>query len=563
MKKILGIKKIMACAAALTISMTAFAAAGAGAVDSSASSDSSVAESENVKKKNEEISGTQSKLDELTKKQAELDKKIQDTKGDINAEKENQDAIEEQIVTVQQTILALTQSIDETEEQIVELEASIEIKEAQIEEKRIEIEQGVADFKQRLRTMYVAGNSSYSDIIIGASDFYDMLMKIELVKRVAEHDDEMIDDLIALQKQYEQDEAELNDSKARLEKHKADLVTQQEAHNKQRIKLEELFSQSQRNLDQLAADKAIYENNLAVIQEEQAAFEEEIMKLFNERQAILEEEERQRKEEEERKRKEEEERLRKEAEEKARKEAEEKARLEAEAKAKKEAEEKAAREAAERAAQQNNTTNNTTTNTNTNTNTNTTTEPDNGYTTANPKDDAGTGTDANGNSTSTDAGTGVTTGNQVTNDNAYYGYVDKSQFTWPCPGFYHISYGVGWRWGSYHQGIDIWSYGIRGANICAAAAGEVIYVNNYCPHDYGKNYSCGCGGGYGKYCIIDHGNGYWTLYGHSQNIIVSVGQHVEQGQVLGYVGSTGHSTGDHLHFEVRINGVAQDPTNYV
>ena len=136
-------------------------------------------------------------------------------------------------------------------------------------------------------------------------------------------------------------------------------------------------------------------------------------------------------------------------------------------------------------------------------------------------------------------------------------------FTWPVPGFYYISYGVGWRWGAYHQGIDIWSQGIRGAKICAAAAGTVILVSNTCTHDYGKNYSCGCGGGYGNYCIVDHGNGYWTLYGHSQYMSVTQGQHVEQGDVLGIVGSTGHSTGDHLHFEVRINGVPQNPEDYV
>ncbi|MGN1133594.1 MAG: M23 family metallopeptidase, partial [Oscillospiraceae bacterium] len=138
-----------------------------------------------------------------------------------------------------------------------------------------------------------------------------------------------------------------------------------------------------------------------------------------------------------------------------------------------------------------------------------------------------------------------------------------AQFIWPVPGFYNITYGVGWRWGAYHAGIDISSNGIRGANICAAAAGTVIVASNTCSHDYGKNSSCGCGGGYGNYCIIDHGNGYWTLYGHSEHINVSVGQYVSQGQVLGTVGSTGFSTGPHLHFEVRLNGVAQNPQNYV
>ena len=89
-----------------------------------------------------------------------------------------------------------------------------------------------------------------------------------------------------------------------------------------------------------------------------------------------------------------------------------------------------------------------------------------------------------------------------------------------------------------------------------------LFVNG-CPHDYGKNYSCGCGGGYGNYCIIDHGGGWWTLYGHSEGITAYVGQKVKQGDVLGTVGSTGHSTGPHLHFEIRLNGTALNPSNYV
>ena len=110
-----------------------------------------------------------------------------------------------------------------------------------------------------------------------------------------------------------------------------------------------------------------------------------------------------------------------------------------------------------------------------------------------------------------------------------------------------------------HNGLDICSYGIHGAAICAAAPGVVIRTENLCPHNYGKDGSCGCGGGYGRYCIIDHGNGLWTLYGHATNINVTVGQSVSTGQPLGTVGSTGWSTGSHLHFEVRINNIPVNP----
>lgn len=145
----------------------------------------------------------------------------------------------------------------------------------------------------------------------------------------------------------------------------------------------------------------------------------------------------------------------------------------------------------------------------------------------------------------------------------------------------HIVYGDGFRWpvdhqyqtittyfgydswrNGNHKGIDIAGGGIAGSNIYAAQSGTVISVVNYCGHNYGKSWSCGCGGGYGNYVIINHGGNLATLYGHASDIIVSEGQHVEIGDVIGYVGSTGWSTGPHLHFEVRVNGSYVDPFNY-
>jgi murein DD-endopeptidase MepM/ murein hydrolase activator NlpD len=103
------------------------------------------------------------------------------------------------------------------------------------------------------------------------------------------------------------------------------------------------------------------------------------------------------------------------------------------------------------------------------------------------------------------------------------------------------------RWGRMHEGLDLGAG--YGSPIHAAAAGVVVHA--------------GWLGGYGNLVVIDHGGGLSTAYGHQSQIAVSYGQHVGQGQVIGYVGSTGHSTGPHLHFEVRINGEAVDPLGYL
>lgn len=136
----------------------------------------------------------------------------------------------------------------------------------------------------------------------------------------------------------------------------------------------------------------------------------------------------------------------------------------------------------------------------------------------------------------------------------------SSGYTWPTPGFYYLSSEWNEDRTTYNHGaIDIAGAGIMGATVVAAASGTVAYTNDYCPHNWGKSGSCGCGGGYGKYVWINHGNGKETIYAHLSSLAVSSGQYVTAGQVIGYVGSTGYSTGPHLHFECRYNGVKYNP----
>ena len=135
-------------------------------------------------------------------------------------------------------------------------------------------------------------------------------------------------------------------------------------------------------------------------------------------------------------------------------------------------------------------------------------------------------------------------------------------YDWPVPGYTNITSSYGLRNGTMHNGIDISSSGISGKMIVAAKAGKVIEVCTSCTHNYGKNSSYSCGGGYGNYVVIQHDDGTKTRYAHCSTINVSVNQYVYNGQNIATVGSTGHSTGAHLHFEVYSNSSTRiDPLN--
>ena len=128
-------------------------------------------------------------------------------------------------------------------------------------------------------------------------------------------------------------------------------------------------------------------------------------------------------------------------------------------------------------------------------------------------------------------------------------------FAWPVPGYSVITSPFGYRtiWGSvsWHGGIDISGSNaagvfINGADVIASNSGTVIRAQ------YGTT-------GYGYHVMIDHGGNNWTVYGHLSRILVAEGQFVAQGDVIGKVGTTGNSTGPHLHFEIRLNGSKVDP----
>lgn len=129
---------------------------------------------------------------------------------------------------------------------------------------------------------------------------------------------------------------------------------------------------------------------------------------------------------------------------------------------------------------------------------------------------------------------------------AVYASRSALAYIWPVDGFISSSYGE--RWGSFHWGLDIAADNL--SEIGAAAAGVVVEAG-------WKNDA------YGYAVVIDHGDGRQTLYGHCSSVVAQVGDQVRTGETVALVGSTGNSTGPHLHFEIRENGVCVDPLLYL
>jgi len=412
----------------------------------------------------DEIAANNAEIEALEEEMNEIDDDI------ANAEYE-QSLLQDKIDVQTENLNAINTKIDDINVKINETEEKISGLEIDIENKQKDVNIGLDQFKERLLAMYVSGNDSLASALVGATDFYDMLSRMELISQVAKHDDELV---TSLQFQLEQ----LEEAQTLLAIENENLNSELEEQQKYQAEFETAIAElnadyqaSEQFAAELEAERSAKQADIDQYEADSAAKSAEIDKIY------------------------------------------EIARQQAAAKQEEEA------AAAEE-------------------------EDDDYY----YEEDDSYSSDTSGNGTSdTSTGSGTYNGSLL----------------WPVPGHYVISSYYGSRWGSFHQGIDIADGNTNGAGVAASAGGTVTSVVTGCPHDYGKNSSCGCNGGYGNYLMIDHGNGVATFYAHLGSVYVSYGQSVSAGEIVGTVGSTGWSTGPHLHYEVLINGSPVDPTSYL
>lgn len=349
----------------------------------------------------------------------------------------------------------INNSITTNQQQLFDLEKSIKDAKKKIETLNEDVDKNTDVLRQRIRAIYMAGGATNLEIVLGAKDFSDFLDKLELVKNISRHDNELINNIKSQLSGLEKEKKQLETDLKEQEKQKKELDNNQE-------KYETLIKENSTELNALYGKNQVASDALEENNNEIAYLNAEVQKYYdslNEQQS--------------------------------------------------------------EASESNNNSEN------------------NSYS---PPSD---------NRELAQGGTG-----ESVSGGGSHGYI------WPVPGYYFLTSLWNEDRTTYNHGaIDIADSGINGAPVVAASDGVVAIGNNSCPHNWGKENSCGCGGGYGNYVMIDHGNGYSTLYAHMSSLAVSIGQTVSKGDIIGYVGSTGHSTGAHLHFETRLNGEKYNPMN--
>lgn len=398
----------------------------------------------------EAITEIEDTIDDLEQKRLELQAENERYQAILDKTRENIEEQEQYNSALVSKIEVLDDKIEISRNNIYNLNIEIEKKSQGIKEANERISTQMQALRSRIRSIYMTGNVTDLEIILGARDFSDFLDKMELVKNLSEYDSNLINEVQTELEKIAVEKAELEESKTLLESEEAALAVDQS-------ELNELLEENKTLLAGLY--KATNEANQSLEHGELAS--EEIEKAIAEYYA-------------------------------------EKARIEAEL-------EEQRRQEAEKNNQNN-------------------------------------GSSGGGDYSDVE--------------------VSPSGFVWPTPGFYWLSSEWNEDRGSYNHGaIDIAGDGIMGADTVAAQSGVVVDCYNGCPHNWSKDYyaSCGCGGGYGNYVMIDHGNGKMTVYAHFSSIMVYTGQQVHRGQVIGFVGSTGRSTGPHMHFETRYFGVKYNP----
>ncbi len=373
----------------------------------------------------DETSDLQQRNQELEAQREQAQQQIDELQQQIDEQQALQDDLQSQIEAVEQQVTLYQEQIDGLDVQIQEQNDKIDSLNAQLKQAQQRQDEVKELFHSRMLALYLEGNTSTLELLLGAKSYADFLTRSQYVDSLAANDQAMLDEWLELENQINASMAEVEETKASLETNQALLESLKAEQDAKIAELSELQSQSEAAEAELQSSQ---ESLLSDIEEYQAEIDAN--------NAQIEE-------------------------------------------------------------------------------------------------------IARANSSKVDTSTIQ---------------ADSGTYLWPCASYTISSY-YGYRWGSMHRGIDISAS--AGTDIYASRSGVVVVSM--------MGYSGSGFGGYGNVIMIQHDDGTYTMYAHCQSRYVSVGDVVSQGQVIAGVGSTGNSTGNHLHFEIRMgvsSSTTVNPMNY-
>jgi murein DD-endopeptidase MepM/ murein hydrolase activator NlpD len=393
-------------------------------------------------------------VDEIKEQQAELQAQTDELQSKLDSLKDDEAKAQEYSDTLQQEISVTEQKIDAANNSITTLNSSISDLEKKLSDAENEYAGTLEKLKERIKALYMTGDIGTIQILLNSKSLYDFSLKNEALKKVTEHDNELMSEIKDYMSKTKADREELESQKNEV----ADMKKQLEADQ---TNLQGLETENESVIATLQSQQSDTQSQISANEEEDASLNAQIADLIAQEKAAE------------------------------------------EAKAQAEASQKAADEAAAAAAAAQN----------------------------------------NGSSSST-------SGNELSSasSSSSGGTLTGNGFSpiWPLPGYGTSSitcyYGE-----DGHMGLDIAAP--YGTPIIAAESGKVLSAEYH--WSWGNN------------VLIYHNGTYSTRYAHMSSFAVSAGEYVTQGQVIGYVGSTGNSTGNHLHFEVYVDGYRVDPYPYI
>ncbi len=209
-------------------------------------------------------------LESLKIQQKALDEKIDEAQAEIDKQKDNIEAQKAKYTAVKAKIANVEDQLVQNEDAMVELDTRLREARAELEVRNEEIVKLREDFMLRLKTMYLAGGTnSYENVLVNSADFYDVLMRLELVKRVAEHDDDALDELMEKKRAIEAVQAEIEESAAKLKEQTSQYSAMRDELNAEKQELAKVIEDADGKLDTLALDKAALELRASQLEEQQ------------------------------------------------------------------------------------------------------------------------------------------------------------------------------------------------------------------------------------------------------------------------------------------------------